>query len=340
MAGFSPTPLKSTNKAVDAIRKLTLYFAMPRLPPLAAVRVFEAAARHENFSRAAEELAMTQAAVSYQMKLLEERLGAPLFVRRGRGMALTDLGRRIGPRISDAFATMSEAFAIARSESDSILSITAPRTFATNWLAGRLGEFHIAQPDLAVRLDVSDETVDLPASEFDVAIRTMRHPDPNLICHFLMRMPVTALASPAFLARHPLAAPADLLKAPRLSPDDDWWDLWFETLSDLDIAGRLRTGIRFESQVLDGHAAIAGHGIAILSPPMFQAALDAGQLVQPFPHVATYRNDFYLAYPEHKRNLPKVRALRDWLLDAVKRAAGDDAYGILVPRPGADMSTT
>ena len=306
---------------------------MSRLPPLASVRVFEAAARHENFSRAAEELAMTQAAVSYQMKLLEERLGAPLFVRRGRGMALTDLGRRIAPRITDAFAIMGEAFAIARAESDTILSITAPRTFATNWLAGRLGEFHIAHPDLAVRLDVSDAVVDLAASEFDVAIRTLPRPRPDLICHFLMRMPVTPLASPAFLARHPLAAPADLLKTPRLSPDDEWWDLWFESLSDLDTQSRLRTGIRFESQVLDGHAAIAGHGIAILSPPMFQAALDAGQLVQPFPHVATYRNDFHLAYLPHKRNLPKVRALRDWLLDAVARAAGDDPYGILTPPP-------
>jgi len=94
---------------------------MSRLPPLTAVRVFEAAARHENFSRAADELAMTQAAVSYQMKLLEERLGATLFVRNGRGMALTDLGRRIAPQVSGAFNTLRDAFALARSENDSIL---------------------------------------------------------------------------------------------------------------------------------------------------------------------------------------------------------------------------
>ncbi|MGF7150669.1 LysR family glycine cleavage system transcriptional activator [Sphingomonas zeicaulis] len=306
---------------------------MSRLPPLAAVRVFEAAARHENFSRAAEELAMTQAAVSYQMKLLEERLGAPLFVRRGRGMALTDLGRRIAPRITDAFNAMGEAFAIARAESDTVLSITAPRTFATNWLSGRLGEFHIAHPDLAVRLDVSDAMVDLAASEFDVAIRTLPAPPTEFIGHFLMRMPVTPLASPAFLARHRLNEPADLLRTPRLSPDDEWWDLWFDSLTDLDTKGRVHTGIRFESQVLDGHAAIAGHGIAVLSPPMFQTALETGQLVQPFAQFATYRNGFYLVYAEHKRNLPKVRALRDWLIDAVRRAAGDDPYGMLEPMP-------
>ncbi len=180
-----------------------------------------------------------------------------------------------------------------------------------------------------VRLDVTDGMIDLAASEFDIAIRGMTGPMPGLVCHFLMRMPVTPLATPDFLARHPLKAPADLLSVPRLSPDDDWWDLWFESLSE--PGDPRQAGIRFESQVLDGHAAIAGHGVAILSPPMFQAQIDAGQLVQPFPHVATYRNGFWLVYPEHKRNLPKVRHFRDWLLDAVKRAAGDDPYGILVP---------
>jgi LysR family glycine cleavage system transcriptional activator len=300
-----------------------------QIPPLAAVRVFEAASRHGNFSRAAEELAMTQAAVSYQMKMLEERLGAPLFVRQGRTMVLTELGRRIAPQVNEAFAMLGRAFAAARAETDTILSITAARTIGANWLAGRLGDFQIAHPDLAVRLDVTDTMVDLAASEFDVGIRGMSGPMPGLVCHFLMRMPVTPLATPAFLARYPLKTPADLLAVPRLSADDDWWDLWFASLCE--PGNPRQAGIRFESQVLDGHAALAGHGIAVLSPPMFQAQIDSGQLVQPFPHVATYRNGFWLVYPEHKRNLPKVRLFRDWLLDAVKRAAGDDPHGILVP---------
>jgi len=306
---------------------------MQPIPPLSAVRAFEAAARHENFSRAAEELAMTQAGVSYQMKLLEERLGAALFVRKGRGMVLTDLGRRIAPRVSEAFTALGDAFAVARTESDSILAITAPRTFATNWLSARLGEFHIVRPHLTVRLDVSDQMVDLAASEFDVAIRGLPAPAPGLVSHFLMRMPVTPLANPGFLARHPLATPADLRSTIRISPEDDWWDLWFDTLAVGGAEGAGGSGIRFESQVLDGHAAIAGHGVAILSPPMFQPAIDAGLLVQPFPHVATYDNAFWLVYPEHKRNAAKVRCFRDWLLDAVRRAAGDDPHGILLPLP-------
>jgi len=278
---------------------------------------------------------MTQAGVSYQMKLLEERLGAPLFVRKGRCMVLTDLGRRIAPRVTEAFTALGEAFAIAQSENASVLAITSPRTFATNWLAGRLGDFHITRPDLAVRLDVTDQMVDLASSEFDVAIRGLPAPAPGLVSHFLMRMPVTPLASPSFLATHKLETPADLQSAIRISPEDDWWDLWFDSLAVDGREGAVRSGIRFESQVLDGHAAIAGHGVAILSPPMFQPAIDAGQLVQPFPQVATYGNAFWLVYPEHKRNLPKVRAFRDWLLDQVKSAAGDDPYGILEPLPGA-----
>ncbi|QAY76476.1 LysR substrate-binding domain-containing protein [Sphingosinicella sp. BN140058] len=305
---------------------------MTSLPPLAAVRVFEAAARHENFSRAAEELAMTQAAVSYQMKLLEERLGAALFVRRGRGMALTEIGRRIAPQVTGAFTSLRDAFASVRAESASVLTITAPRTFSTNWLAGRLGDFHVAHPDLTVRLDMCDEIVDLQSSSFDAAIRGLPCATPGLVCHYLMAMPVAPLASPAFLAQYKLASPADLLAVPRISPEDDWWDLWFKSLPDFDASGRSDPGIRFESQVLDGHAAIAGHGVAILSPPMFKPAIDAGLLVQPFAHTARYKNGFWLVYPEHKRNASKVRALRDWLLAAVREAYGDDPALLTPPQ--------
>jgi LysR family transcriptional regulator, glycine cleavage system transcriptional activator len=162
---------RRANKSLANYHKLCLYIAMRRLPPLAAVRVFEAASRHGNFTRAAEELGMTQAAVSYQMKLLEERLGAPLFARSGRGIALTDLGRRIAPQVTGAFDAMGEAFAAVHSETESVISITAPRTLATNWLASRLGSFQLARPDLAVRLHVGDEMIDLLAGEADVGLR-------------------------------------------------------------------------------------------------------------------------------------------------------------------------
>jgi len=308
---------------------------MRRLPPLAAIRAFEAAARHGNFTRAGEELGMTQAAVSYQMKLLEERLGAPLFARSGRGIMLTELGRRAAPQVTAAFDMLDETFSMTRAESESVLTIGAPQTFATNWLARRLGTFQLGRSPLAVRLDVTDTILDFQASDIDVAIRGAPGPWPGLTSHFLMRMPVTPLASPALLERYPAPQTAeDVEKMPRLSPNDDWWDLWFDTLTGAVPDGAAHPGIRFESQVLDGHAAIAGHGVAILSPPMFQAAIEAGQLVQVHPHVANYRNSFWLVYPERKRNLAKVRAFREWLLTEVRVVLGDDPFGALVPIDG------
>ena len=311
---------------------------MRQIPPLAAVRVFEAAARHGNFTRAAAELGMTQAAVSYQMKLLEERLGAPLFARSGRGIVLSELGRRIAPQVTGAFDTLGEAFAAARSENDTMLTISAPRTFSTNWLAYRLGAFHVERAPLAVRLDVCDDMIDFNASEIDVAIRCTPEPWPGLVSHFMMRMPLSLFASPAFLARYPAPRTIDDLDAmPRISLHDEWWDLWFATLTGAAPGGPLAprretgagVGFGFGSQVLDGTAALAGHGIAVLSPPMWQESIANGALVQVHDHVAFYDRNFWLVYPEYKRNFPKVRAFREWLFGEVASSIGEDRYGIL-----------
>lgn len=310
---------------------------MPVLPPLAAIRVFEAAARHENYSRAAEELALTQAGVSYQIKLLEERIGAQLFMRKGRGMALTALGRRIAPRVSEAFALLGEAFAAVEAENEAVLGITCSRTFATNWLAGRIGAFNLLRPSLAVRLDVSDTVVDLTAGEVDVAIRGVIDPGPGVAAHFLMRQIITPMASPAFLAANPLKKPVDLLKVQRLSPGDEWWGTWFASVGEPGYDGGKHPGLRFDSQVLDGNAAIAGHGVAMIFPPMFTAAIEAGLLVAPFDHFAVEPRPMWLVYPEHKRRLAKVRAFRDWLLAAVREAAGEDPLGVLIPPEGLSL---
>ncbi len=309
--------------------------AMPPLPPLAAVRVFEAAARHENYSRAAEELALTQAGVSYQIKLLEERLGAQLFLRKGRGVALTPLGKRIAPRVTEAFALLGDAFAAAQAENEAVLTVACSRTFATNWLARRLGAFNLLRPGLAVRLMVSDDLVDLSAGEVDVAIRGVIDPGPGVVAHFLLRQIITPMASPEFLARNPVASPADLLKVTRVSPGDEWWGIWFASVRDRfgndGYSGERDPGLGFDSQVLDGHAALAGHGIAMMSPVMFPQEVANGRLVAPLDHCAVEPRSMWLVYPEPKRNLAKVRAFRDWLLPAIRESVGDDPLDVLTP---------
>src|SRR5690349_21226798 len=136
------------------------------LPPLSSIRCFEAAARHQSFTRAAEELGMTQAAVSYQIKLLEERFG-PLFLRRPRGVALTEAGRRLAPAVTDAFAALRDAFEDLGHAAEGVLVISVVNTFASNWLAPRLGGFQITHPAIAVRLDVTGRLVDFAREEVD-----------------------------------------------------------------------------------------------------------------------------------------------------------------------------
>ncbi|HVM84394.1 MAG TPA: LysR family transcriptional regulator, partial [Candidatus Binatia bacterium] len=194
------------------------------LPPLTAIRAFEAAARHQSFTRAAAELGMTQAAVSYQVKLLEDRVGKPLFHRLARRVELSEAGRRLAPAIAEAFETLHAAFAEMRERDDSVLAISAVHTFATNWLVPRLGGFQKAHPEIAVRIELSGRAVDFTREEFDIGLRGGRGVWPGLRAHQLIPITFTALCAPDFIERHgPFREPADLLKAPRLDAHDEWW---------------------------------------------------------------------------------------------------------------------
>jgi LysR family glycine cleavage system transcriptional activator len=288
------------------------------LPPLAAIRVFEAAARLGGFTRAAEELAMTQAAVSYQIKLLEERVGQPLFLRHSRQVTLTETGRRLSAAVTEAFDTLRSAFAAVRAEAGGVLTISAVPSFGSNWLAPRLGGFQLAHPTLAVRLSTSSELVDFARDEVDVAIRDGSGPWPGLAMHRLFAVRFAPLCSAELLRRFgPLTAPADLLRLPLLSPHDIWWQQWFARagVATADLA--TRPGIRLDSQHMDGRAALAGQGVAMLSPDLWVDELRAGLLVQPFDLVGDEGHAYWLVYPETRRRLPKIRAWRDWLLAAV-----------------------
>lgn len=293
--------------------------AMRRIPPLAAVRVFEAAARHENFTAAATELGMTQAAVSYQVKLLEERLGVPLFRREKRRVLLTDAGRRAAAPISRAFDAIDGAFADLRAEDEALLTVSTSNTFANTWLAWRLGAFQMANPATAVRLLSSDALVDFASSDVDCAIRGGRGPWPGLAQEKLVAIDFTPMCSPDFLARHPLTSPADLLEVPQISAHDPWWAHWLREAG-VDVpSGPPRIGVRLDSQAHEGHAAMAGQGVAMLTPFFWRKDLAEGRLVRPFEQVSTRGYAYWIVYPEHRRSVPKIKRLREWLIAELAR---------------------
>lgn len=298
-----------------------MYVIMRRLPPLTAVRVFEAAARHENFTKAAAELGMTQAAVSYQIRLLEERLGLPLFRREKRRVLLTDPGRRVAAEVGRAFDTLDGAFASLRAEDESTLTITSSYTFANTWLAWRLGAFQVANPEMALRLLTDDVLADFASEEVDVGIRTGMGEWPGLDADLLFRINFTPMCSPAFLARHggDALTPADLVDVPRIGPDDPWWPIWLRDAG-VEVPDELpQRGIRLGFQANEGHAAMAGQGMAMLTPFFWRNDLAEGRLVRPFRQLSTRGWGYWLVYAEHRRMVPKIKRFREWLLAEVKR---------------------
>ena len=300
---------------------------MRRLPPLAAIRAFEAAARAENFTAAAAELGMTQAAVSYQVKSLEERLGSPLFVREKGRARLTPLGQRLLPALSGAFDAIETAFASHREEDESLLTITTTHTFANTWLAWRLGAFQMEHTDLAVRMTTSNELCDLRGGDADVAIRAGSGGWEGLEEHRLFESAFTPMASPECLAdvERKLGRrlePRDIAQQLRISPGDDWWQQWFaDNGVPTDDALLRRAGIRLENQSNEGHAAMGGQGFALLTPLLWKGDVAAGRLSVPFPDRVSARGwAYWLVYPRERRTVPKVKRFREWLVAEMRRA--------------------
>ena len=285
------------------------------LPPLPAIRVFEAVARHLSFTKAAQELGMTQAAASYQIKLLEERIGAPLFLRRPKQIELTEPGQRLAPAVSEAFAILGQAYAAARGGADGLLCVTTVLTFASNWLAQHLGSFQLAHPALAVRLDTSSRLTDFAREDVDLAIRSGDGKWPGLEAHKLLDADFTPMLSPKLAASiGGVREPADLLRLPILDPGDIWWTQWFEAagVTGHDLAKR--PGSSMGAQAYEANAAMAGHGVAILTRALFKNEIADGRLIQPFDLVGDDGHAYWLVYPTARRNVPKIRAFRDWIL--------------------------
>ena len=286
------------------------------LPPLAALRVFEAAARLMSFTKAAEELGMTQAAVSYQIKVLEDRVGAPLFLRRPRQVELTEVGARFSPTVTDAFERLRDAYKDARGESRSVLALSSVATFASNWLAPRLGLFQLQHPHIAVRLDTEGRNRDFTREQVDVGIRGGNGQWPGLAAHKLMPITFAPMLSPKLIERAgPLNEPADLLRLPIIDASDPWWPIWLKGVGvSADSLAQLPSN-NLESQAIAASAALAGNAVAMLTPAFFGDALRSGALVQPFAHLGSDGQNYWLVHAETRRNVAKIKAFREWLLD-------------------------
>jgi LysR family glycine cleavage system transcriptional activator len=291
------------------------------LPSLAAVRVFEAVARRLSFTRAAEELGMTQAAVSYQIKGLEERIGTPVFLRLGREIRLTRAGERLAAAATEAMALLRNAVADISTSGEGVLSVTCLHTFAVTWLVPRLGSFQLANPGVAVRLDTSVRVVDLIHEDFDIGLRAGRGEWPGLEARFLFPGVFTPLCTPEMAASlGELAKPSQLLDAPLIG-DHSEWEAWLAAAGHHYPQAKLRPALRYEVQQYDVAAALAGQGIAMASPIFFAPEIAAGRLVQPFDIDVAGEVSYWMVWPEARRRSPKIAAFRDWLLKAV----ADDA---------------
>ncbi|MFN3253408.1 LysR substrate-binding domain-containing protein [Roseibium album] len=281
---------------------------------MAAIRVFEEAARSKNFTVAAEKLGMTQAAVSYQIKVLEDRVGAQLFVRQARGVELSEIGRKFAGTATEALNLLADAYADARGLSQDTLSISVIPTFGTNFLAQHLGKFQLDNPKIAVRVEISEGLTDFNSDEFDLAIRGGKGEWPDLRSHILIPTQFTPMLSKELSdSIGGVREPADLLKLPILSHSDPWWQLWFTAAGLENQSLDNRPNRQFGPQILEANAAIAGQGVAMLTPAFFKAELARGQLVQPFDLLGDDGTGYWLVFPESNRLSPKIRKFRSWI---------------------------
>ncbi|MCO5730529.1 LysR substrate-binding domain-containing protein [Rhizobium sp. SSA_523] len=292
---------------------------MSRQFPLNALRVFEAVARHLSFTKAGEELGLTQTAVSYQVKLLEDRLGQPLFLRQPRKILLTQAGARLALRVSESFDQLRAAMAELEGAVEGTLIINATATFASHWLARHLGLFQLANPTIAVRLETTQTVIDFSKTEADVAIRVGKGEWPGLRAHFLMRNHFTPMLSPKLAETiGGVLEPLDLLKLKIIDPTDRWWQLWFAAAGYPDVELKGHAASRLGAQAVEAAVAIAGHGVAILRPDFYQDDVAMGRrLIQPFDLTCEDGSHYWLVYPEARRTIGKIRAFRTFLQETL-----------------------
>jgi LysR family glycine cleavage system transcriptional activator len=303
-----------------------------KLPSLSSIRAFEAAARLENFAKAAHELGTTAASVSYHVRQLERQIGVPLFRRHPHKVELTDAGALIAQEAENAFAALRASFIRAVDLDQSRLSLTTLPTIGTSWLTPKLGRFRAQRPDIQLDLELSAEAQDLSAGRFDAAIRNGAGRWPGLRTVKLLPSIFMPLCAPSLLdAARTLADPQRRPEAPLLGRAD-WWALWYRALG-FDQAPHLKSiGANLSAEYLDVTQALAGHGVAIASPILFRNEIDAGRLAPAHDLVASDGRSFWFAAPVARENSGKIVAFRTWLCDEAARDRAAAAHFIRAAR--------
>lgn len=296
-----------------------------RLPPLNALRAFEAAARHGSFSAAAHELRVTDSAVSQQVRTLERYLGTRLFKRLPRGLLLTELGSTYLPVLTAGFDRLSEATLRLRSgDVGGMLTVAALPAFASGWLLPRIGKFRERYPRIDLLLKTGRELADFRREDVDVAIRFGAGGGNDTKSVFLLDEEVFPVASPALLA--PALIPmtvADLRALPLLHdvdahPAQPWmsWQGWFERAG-VDSPTALR-GLKFTDSIVLLGAAVAGLGVALGRGPHIEGLLGRGQLVRLTRDSWKAAWSYRLIAPPANFSRPNVRAFVEWIVDETR----------------------
>jgi LysR family glycine cleavage system transcriptional activator len=294
------------------------------LPSLNGLRAFEAAARHLSFTRAANELHVTQTAISHQIRRLEEQLGISLFERRPRELRLTREAASYLPAVQAAFEELRQATArLQRPNRDALLTVSTTASLAAKWLVTRVAAFQDANPGIEVRITTSAHLVDFRREEIDMAVRYGRGHWPGLRARWLMAEDIFPVCSPALLrAAKPLRQPADLVHQTLLhtTASREDWQLWL-TAAGLPTSIAARRGMSFDQSFMAVQAAVDGLGVALGRTRFVEADIAAGRLVVPFDVVLPADAGFYIVAPEETADTPKLALFHDWLIASVTPGA-------------------
>lgn len=284
--------------------------------PLNALRSFDAAARHLSFAGAAGELGVTPAAVSVQVRRLEEWVGAPLFLRGHRSIVLSATGQKLAPRLTALFAEMERLISDVADLDANLLQVSAMPSFASKWIAPRLGHFLSTHPGMQVRIAGGDGRSDFDREGVDVGLRYGDGGYRDLHCELIARATAFPVCSPALAAAwpDPAAIPSALLlqdESSLVAPGLPTWSTWFAAAG---IARDVEGGARFGNSHMALSAAVAGQGFALGITPLVDDDLANGRLVRPFDTAVDSSFGFWFVCRADRATEPKIAAFREWVL--------------------------